>query len=227
MAKLNKQYKYIPNSFLEVLKASLGQEFSDLPKRIQNGYLALFLNNRRIKNANRHKIKHDSFMISKDELRALFGEYQRFRDVNFNGYSMKPRKTNSSTSQSIYSICKFSDSDSKLYKPLHLIEQTYEGHPGSTNADSGLLSGYKLTEEVQGIIDSLIESPINFNKDSMYMMDLKGNKIDTENLNSKGIVRSKSSTLDDVQIHNQPDIHLHVLDHRLDSTILLTLKQPI
>jgi hypothetical protein len=200
MSKLNSQYKYIPNSFLEALKGRLDKEFFNLPKRIQAGYLSLFLRNRRITEANQHKTKADSFKLSSEELSKLFGEYKRFRDVDQNGYCMKPRKTKSKTGQGDYIICDFVDKEAKSYKPLLLLRQAYTGHSGSSKADKGLLSAYKLTRRAQAIIDELVDRPVACDKSLMYMTDLKGRRVDIEDMQAKGIVREESSISDSINI---------------------------
>lgn len=74
-------------------KSKLGSGFYDLSKKMQLGYLSLFLGNQYITKTNQHKLNVDSFKIGIKDLTMLFGEYQRLRDVNFHGYYIKPRKT--------------------------------------------------------------------------------------------------------------------------------------
>jgi hypothetical protein len=75
MAELNVQRTHVPNSLLEAAKDSLGLSFQILPKRIQLGYLAMFLGNRYITEANQHKTFADNFKISKAELRNSVRTY--------------------------------------------------------------------------------------------------------------------------------------------------------
>jgi|LWDU01.1.fsa_nt_gi hypothetical protein len=206
MAKPNIQNSFIPNSLLVAAKSKLGSGFNDLPKRLQLGYLSLFLGNRYITKSNQHKLNVDSFKIGVKDLTQLFGEYQRFMDINFNGYYMKPRQTNSKTGQGDFCYCRCDDNKAQRYNPLMLVKQTYQGHPGSTDSDSGLLSAYKLSDKVQKIIEDWIDFQHTYRKDIRYMTDLKGNRIDVKDLTAKGIVRRRSSTSDDVNIRKMVNV---------------------
>ncbi len=206
MAKPNIRQTFIPNSLLVAAKSELGSGFNNLPKRLQLGYLSMFLENRYITKLNQHKLNSDSFKISIKDLTRLFGEYQRFRDINSNGYCMKPRQTSSKTDQGDFSYCRCDDNNALRYSPLMLVNQTYQGHPGSTDSDSGLLSAYKLSDKVQRLIEGWIDLQYTYRKDIRYLMNLKGSRVDIKDLTVKGIVRRVSSISDDINVRKMVSI---------------------
>ena len=206
MAELNVQRTHVPNSLLEAAKDSLGLSFQILPKRIQLGYLAMFLGNRYITEANQHKTFADSFKIGKAELGKLFGDYRRFRSVNHNGFYMKPRKTKSKTDQGLLSLCKSEDVGAVYYEPLELVVQTYKGH--NAESEKGLLSAYQLTDRVQLLMDNWIDNPIVVGKDLRYMQTLKGHKVDLNDNSSVGILRTKSATPHNINISQNVEVSL-------------------
>jgi len=212
MVDLNIQYKYIPNSLLELAKDQLGPEFSKLPKRIQSGYIALFLGNRHVEEKNQHKTHLDCFKLGSDDLVRLFGSAQTFRNVNQNGYCMKSRRTNSTTDQGKFTYCKSCNEEgAKHYPPLALAIQVYTGHNSKQDNDKGLLSAYQLTNQVTELIDTWLGLPMTYNKNLRFVTDLKGKLFDSNDLYAKGINRRRSTVPEDINVRRMVNISLNAL----------------
>ena len=86
----NKRHQF-PHSLLAHLKTSLGDRFTVLPERVQQGYTKLLWDNQYITKANQHTKNSASWKTSAETLKLLFGDPQIFRDVNTNGFYINQR----------------------------------------------------------------------------------------------------------------------------------------
>ena len=87
----NKRHQF-PHSLLAHLKTSLGNRFTVLPERVQQGYTKLLWDNQYITKANQHTKDSASWKTSAETLKLLFGDPQIFRDVNTNGFYMNSNR---------------------------------------------------------------------------------------------------------------------------------------
>jgi hypothetical protein len=192
MAKLNIQQALVPNTLLKDARSELGQEFCDLPLRMQIGYLRVFQGNYIIDKSNRHIEHHNSFKLSTKDLDDLFGEAKRFRSVNTNGYYLL-RRGNENDPRGKYRLCRKKEKGSIYCDPLQLIHQTYKGHKDPTSKEKGVLSGYQLSDKVKSLMHNRVYKQAKHDRNDRYFLDSNGKRIDDKDLNAKGINRSKSS----------------------------------
>ena len=65
-----------------------------------------------ITKANKHSQAKNSWKTSAEELEKLFGDSQRFRDINTNGYYMSPKRTRHGIINGEFKLSKKQDQDS-------------------------------------------------------------------------------------------------------------------
>ena len=151
----NKHYQF-PHSLLAHLKTTLGDRFTVLPERVQQGYTKLLWNNQYITKANRHTKDSASWKTSANTLKLLFGDPQIFRDVNTNGFYMNP---NRSSLKVKYKLCRKDDQDATYYPPTEWVKVTFVGYT-ATSGRKGVISGYQTSPEILKILEDWSEKAV-------------------------------------------------------------------
>ena len=147
--KISRQF---PASLLYHLQNSLGETFTKLPPRFQQGYTTIFWNNLSITDANRHTQAKNSWKTSAEELEVLFGDAQAFRDVNTNGYYMSLKRTAHGKRKGYYKICHKNDAGAVAHNPTKWIMVISQGY-GPRKGHKGVLNAYQVSSTVQTILD--------------------------------------------------------------------------
>jgi hypothetical protein len=155
---------YFPNSLLEYTRNTFGKQFTDLPKRIQTGYIKVFYNHYSIIKSNQHNRDPESWAMGRSEVSRYFTDPKDFRAVNDKGYYLKPKSNRHGPIENAYTLKRKAEPDAIKHQPTNWVIKTVEAFQG-TNNTPGCMNGYRLQPAIIKMVldwvDKLPEHLIN------------------------------------------------------------------
>ena len=144
-----------PTSLLNESQLILGEQFNQLPKKIQTGYALVFWNHSGLIRHNTHNRRADSFPMDNLEVSRYFTDPRDFRAVNDNGYFLRSKYTRHGAIEGNYVLSRQIVEGSAKYEPTKWIIKTIMAFEGRTRLGvTGSKNGYILDSNIKSFIDS-------------------------------------------------------------------------
>jgi hypothetical protein len=185
---------YFPNSLLEHTRNTLGNQFTDLPKRIQTGYIKVFYNHYSIIKSNQHNRDPESWAMGRSEVSRYFTDPRDFRAVNDKGYYLKPKSNRYGSIKNAYTLKRKTEPDAIQHQPTKWVIKTVEAFQG-TNNTPGCMNGYQLQPEIIRMVLDWIDKLPEYLDDQRYIRNNRNDLITDFDQNYEGsIIRTISDT---------------------------------
>jgi len=167
-----------PSSLLYESQQILGDQFTNLPHKIQTGYTLVFWSHSGLIRHNTHNRRADSFPMDNNEVNRYFTERKNFRAVNDNGYFLRPKYTRHGAIEESYVLSRTKVEGSTHYEPTKWIIKTVFAFEGRSNLGViGSKNGYILDPEVKSFIDAWFESDLKVNRELINHKGESANEI--------------------------------------------------
>jgi hypothetical protein len=184
---------YFPNSLLEHTRNTLGNQFTDLPKRIQTGYIKVFYNHYSIIKSNQHNRDLESWAMGLKEVARCFTDPRDFRAVNNKGYYLKPKSNRYGFIENQYTLKRKAEPNAIKHQPTNWVIKTVEAFKG-TNNTIGCMNGFQLHPQIVQIVIDWVEKLPAYLNDQRYIRNNRNDLIaDFDQINQGSIVRTKSN----------------------------------
>ena len=142
-----------PTSLLNESQLILGEQFNQLPKKIQTGYTLVFWNHSGLIRHNTHNRRTDSFPMDNLEVSRYFTDPRDFRAVNDNGYFLRPKYTRHGAIEGHYVLSRQAEEGSAEYEPTKWIIKTIMAFEGRSRLGvTGSKNGYILDSNIKSFI---------------------------------------------------------------------------
>ena len=202
---------YFPNSLLEYIRNILDKQFTDLPIRIQTGYIKVFYHHYNVIKSNQHNRDSESWAMGLKEVTRYFTDPRDFRAVNNKGYYLKPKNNRYGLIENQYTLKRKAEPNAIKHQPTNWVIKTVEAFKG-TNNTIGCMNGFQLHPQIVQIVIDWVEKLPAYLNDQRYIRNNRNDLIaDFDQINQGSIVRTKSNINEAININTLVRVNTEAL----------------
>jgi len=202
---------YFPNTLLEYTRNILGKQFTDLPIRIQTGYIKVFYHHYNVIKSNQHNRDPESWAMGLKEVARYFTDPRDFRAVNNKGYYLKPRSNRYGLIENQYTLKRHHELNVIKHSPTNWVVKTIEAFQG-TNNTIGCLNGFQLQPQIAQMVIDWAEKLPEYLNDQRYIRNNRNDLItDFDQIYQGSIVRTKSNINETININTLVHVNTEAL----------------